>query len=109
MRDGRAGYRHWRDCASMAPMSSDHTGLQAILQSADAESATQQLAMELVAQPRGRRERLIRCLRALYRDGIVRSGQPADTARRLGVLLEIRLRAEVAHIEARGGGTVGTA
>jgi hypothetical protein len=52
---------------------------------------------------------MIQRLRTLYRDGIAKSGQPPDTAYHLGVLLEARLRAQVAHIEARGGGTVGTA
>jgi hypothetical protein len=90
-------------------MSSDHPCLHTILQSADAECATQRLAMELIAQPRDRRERLIRGLCALYRDGIASSGQPPDTAGQLGALLEVQLRAQMAHIEAHGGGTVGTA
>jgi hypothetical protein len=83
--------------------------LQAVLQLADAESLAQQLAMELLAQPPDRRERMIRHLRKLYRDGIVMSGEPRDTAGHLGALLEARLRAQVADIEARGGGTAGTA
>jgi len=52
---------------------------------------------------------LIRHLRDIYCDGIARSGQPPATADRMGELLEARLRDQVAYIEARGGGTIGTA
>jgi hypothetical protein len=90
-------------------MNTSNPALQAILQLADAEGATQQLAIEIISQPRGQRDRLIRRLRALYCDGIESSGQAPQTAGRMGDLLEARLRDQVAHIEARGGGTVGTA
>jgi hypothetical protein len=73
------------------------------------KGVTQQLAMEVIAQPRDRRERLIRHLGALYGDGIAQSGQSPQIAARLGDLLAARLRDQVARIEARGGGTVGTA
>ena len=94
---------------ALLAMNAFRPDLQAVLQLADAESLAQQLAMELLAQPPDRRERMIRHLRKLYRDGIVMSGEPRDTAGHLGALLEARLRAQVADIEARGGGTAGTA
>ena len=90
-------------------MNRSHPTLQAVLQLADADGVTQQLAMEVIAQPRDRRERLILHLGALYGDGIARSGQSPYLAARLGDLLAARLRDQVAQIEARGGGTVGTA
>jgi hypothetical protein len=90
-------------------MNRSHPTLQAVLRLADAEGVTQQLAMEVIAQPRDQRERLIRRLSALYGDGIARSGQSPLIAARMGDLLAARLRDQVAHIEARGGGTVGTA
>ena len=61
-------------------MNASHPALKAILRLADAEGATQRLAMEVIAHPRDQRERLIR-----------------------------HLRDQVAYIEARGGGTIGTA
>lgn len=69
-----------------------HPARRAILRLADAEGATQQLAMELIAQPPSRRDRLIRRLSELYCDGMVRSGPSPDTACHLGALLEARLR-----------------
>ncbi len=90
-------------------MNASHPALKDILRLADAEGATQRLAMEVIAHPRDQRERLIRHLRDLYCDGITRSGQPPVTADRMGELLEARLRDQVAYIEARGGGTIGTA
>jgi len=65
--------------------------------------------MEVIAQPREERDRLIRRLRDLYCSGIAGSGQSRRTAGQLGDMLEARLRDQVAEIEARGGGTVGTA
>ena len=68
-------------------MNASHPALKAILRLADAEGATQRLAMEVIAHPRDQRERLIRHLRDLYCDGIARSGQPPVTADRMGELL----------------------
>jgi hypothetical protein len=39
---------------------------------------------------------------------VARSGPPPDVAGRLGALLKVRLHIQVAHVEADGGGTVGT-
>ena len=86
-----------------------HPALHAILRLVDADGATQQLAMELIAQPREQRDGWIRRLRQLYCAGIARSGQPAHVTGRMGDLLEARLRDRVTEIELRGGGTVGTA
>ncbi len=83
--------------------------LHAILRLADADGATQLLAMEVIAQPRQKRDGLIRRLRELYCTGIARSGESLQTAGRMGDMLEARVRSHVAEIEARGGGTVGTA
>lgn len=83
--------------------------LRAIVRLADADGATQQLAMEVIAQPREQRDGLIRRLRALYCAGIAQSGQSLQTTGRMGDMLEARLRDRVAEIERRGGGTVGTA
>lgn len=81
----------------------------AILRAMDADGAPQRLAMEIVSQPRDQRDGLIRRLRILYCEGIARSGQSRQTVGMLGDVLEARLREQVADIEARGGGTVGTA
>lgn len=81
----------------------------AILLAMDADGASQCLAMEVVSQPRDQRDGLIRGLRILYCKGIARSGQSRETVGVLGDVLEARLREQVADIEARGGGTVGTA
>lgn len=81
----------------------------ALLRAMDAENAPQRLAMEIVSQPRHQRDGLIRRLRTLYCEGIARSGQSRQTVGMLGDVLEARLREQVADIEARGGGTVGTA
>jgi hypothetical protein len=83
--------------------------LRAIVRLADSDGATQQLAMEVIAQPREQRDGLIRRLRALYCAGIAQSGQSLHTTGRLGDMLEARLRDRVTEIELRGGGTVGTA
>ena len=81
----------------------------AILRVMEADGAPQCLAMEVVSQPRDQRDGLIRGLRTLYCEGITRSGQSRQTAGMLGDVLEAKLREQVADIEARGGGTVGTA
>jgi hypothetical protein len=81
----------------------------ALLRAMDADGAPQRLAMEIVSQPRDQRDGLIRRLRTLYCEGIARSGQSRQTVGMLGDVLEARLREQVADIEARGGGTVGTA
>jgi hypothetical protein len=93
----------------MATMHESHPALHAILRLVDADDATQLLAMEVIAQPRERRDALIRRLRELYCAGIAGSGHPSRIAGRLGEVLESRLRHWVAEIEARGGGIVGTA
>jgi hypothetical protein len=90
-------------------MNTSHPVLNAILRLVDADGATQQLAMEVIMQPREQRDGWIRRLRQLYSAGIVRSGQSLQTAGRMGDVLEARLRGHLAEIEARGGGTVGTA
>lgn len=81
----------------------------ALLRAIDADGAPQRLAMEIVSQPREQRDGLIRGLRTLYCEGIARSGQSRQTVGMLGDVLEARLREQVADIEARGGGTAGTA
>ena len=81
----------------------------AILRAMEADGAPQRLAMEVVSQPRDQRDGLIRGLRILYCEGIAKSGQSRQTAGMLGDVLEAKLREQVADIEARGGGTVGTA
>lgn len=83
--------------------------LRAILRLADADGATQQLAMEVIERPRAQRDGLIRRLRDLYCAGIVGSGQSRETAVQMGDMLEARLRDQVVEIEVHGGGTVGTA
>jgi hypothetical protein len=90
-------------------MNSSHPALSAFLRLVDADGATQQLAMEVISQPRAQRDGLIRRLRDLYCAGITKSGQPREIARRMGDILEARVRDHVAEIEVRGGGTVGTA
>jgi hypothetical protein len=90
-------------------MNHSHRALHAILRLVDADGATQQLAMEVIMQPREQRDGWIRRLRQLYCAGIARSGQSLQTAGRMGDVLEARLRGHLAEIEARGGGTVGTA
>jgi hypothetical protein len=90
-------------------MNKSHPALRAILRLADADGATQQLAMEVIAQPREQRDGLIRRLRELYCAGIAKSGQSRQTADQMGDMLEARLRDRVAEIVARGGGTIGTA
>lgn len=86
-----------------------HRALNAILRLADYDGATQRLAMEVIAQPRAKRDGWIRCLRDLYCAGMANSGHSAQTTRRMGDMLEARLRDRVVEIETRGGGTVGTA
>jgi hypothetical protein len=90
-------------------MNHSHPALQSILRLVDADGATQQLAMEVIARPREQRDGLIRRLRALYCAGIAGSGQSLQTAGKMGDMLEARLRHQVTEIEVRGGGTVGTA
>lgn len=90
-------------------MNNFHPALNAILRLVDADGATQQLAMEVIARPREQRDGLIRRLRDLYCAGMAGSGQSPQTAGRMGDLLEARLRHQVTEIEVRGGGTVGTA
>jgi len=90
-------------------MNRSHPQLHAILRLVDADGATQRLAMEVIAQPRERRDGMIRRLRDLYCAGLARSGQSRQIAVRMGDVLEARLRDRVAEIEVRGGGTVGTA
>jgi hypothetical protein len=90
-------------------MTTHHPALNAILRLVDADGATQRLAMEVIELPREQRDRLIRRLRQLYCAGMARSGHSALTAGTMGDMLEARLRDRVAEIEARGGGTVGTA
>lgn len=90
-------------------MNNTHPALHAILRLVDADGATQQLAMEVIARPREQRDGMIRRLRALYCAGIADSGQSLQTAGRMGDVLEAWLRHQVTEIEVRGGGTVGTA
>jgi hypothetical protein len=90
-------------------MNNSHPALHAILRLADADGATQQLAMEVIERPREQRDSLIRRLRQLYCAGIAGSGHSLQTAGRMGDVLEARLRDHVTQIEVRGGGTVGTA
>jgi hypothetical protein len=90
-------------------MNTSPAALRAILRLVDADGATQRLAMEVVAQPREHREGMIRHLRRLYSAGMAQSGQSYRTAGQMGDVLEARLRDRVAEIEARGGGTIGTA
>jgi hypothetical protein len=90
-------------------MNTSPPALRAILRLVDADGDTQRLAMEVISQPRERRDGMIRRLRDLYCAGMARSGQTFETAARMGDVLEARLRDRVAEIEARGGGTVGTA
>ena len=90
-------------------MNRPYATLHAILRLADADGATQRLAMEVISHPREQRDGLIRRLRDLYCAGIARSGQSHQTTDQLGAMLEARLRDRVAEIEAHGGGTVGTA
>ncbi len=90
-------------------MNNSHPALHAILRLVDADGATQQLAMEVIARPREQRDGLIRRLRDLYCAGIAGSGQSLQTAGQMGDMLEARLRDQVTEIEVRGGGTVGTA
>lgn len=90
-------------------MNHTHPAWRAILRLVDADGATQQLAMEVIAQPREERDGWIRSLRDLYCAGIAQSGQSPQTTGQMGDMLEARLRDQVAEIELRGGGTVGTA
>ena len=90
-------------------MNKSPPALRAVLRLADADGATQRLAMEVISQPRPQRDGLIRRLRALYCAGIARAGESRQTVGQMGDMLEARLRDRVAEIEARGGGTVGTA
>ena len=90
-------------------MNDSHPHLHAILRLADADGATQQLAMEVIAEPRERRDGMIRRLRELYCAGLARAGQSRQIVGRMGDALEARLRDRVVEIEVRGGGTVGTA
>jgi hypothetical protein len=90
-------------------MNESHPPLHAILRLVDADGATQQLAMEVIAQPREHRDGMIRRLRELYCAGLASAGQSRQIARRMGDALEARLRDRVVEIEVRGGGTVGTA
>ena len=90
-------------------MNNSYPALHAILRLVDTDGATQQLAMEVIMEPREQRDGWIRRLRELYCAGIAQSGQSLQTAGRMGDVLEARLRDHVAEIEARGGGTVGTA
>ena len=83
--------------------------LQALLRLVDADGATQRLAMEVIAQPRDKRDGMIRRLRDLYCAGLASAGQSRRIAGRMGDALEARLRDRVVEIEVRGGGTVGTA
>ena len=78
-------------------MNASHPALRAILRLVG-EEATQQLAMEVIAQPRDRRDLLIKRLRRLYCDGIASSGQSPQIASRMGDLLEARLREQVATL-----------
>ena len=89
-------------------MNASHPALRAILRLVG-EEATQQLAMEVIAQPREHRDGMIRRLRELYSAGLASAGQSRLIARRMGDALEARLRDRVVEIEVRGGGTVGTA
>jgi hypothetical protein len=86
-----------------------HPALHAILRLVDADGATQRLAMEVIAQPREQRDGLIWRLRHLYCAGIAGASQSRQAIDRMGDILEARVRDRVAEIEARGGGTVGTA
>ena len=90
-------------------MNDPHPALNAILRLVDADGATQRLAMEVIAQPREQRDRLIRHVRRLYCAGIAVDGQRRRMAEQMGDLLEARLRNRVTEIEIRGGGTIGTA
>ena len=92
-----------------SPMSMLPSVRNAILRVMEADGGPQCLAMEVVSQPRDQRDGLIRGLRTLYCEGIARSGQSRQTVGMLGDVLEAKLREQVADIEARGGGTVGTA
>jgi hypothetical protein len=83
--------------------------MNAILRLVDADGATQQLAMEVIAQPHEHRDGMIRRVRQLYCAGLASAGQSRLIARRMGDALEARLRDRVAEIVVRGGGTVGTA
>ncbi len=86
-----------RPCYQPAMMNASHPALRAILRLVG-EEATQQLAMEVIAQPRDRRDLLIKRLRRLYCDGIASSGQSPQIASRMGDLLEARLREQVATL-----------
>ena len=90
-------------------MNESHPSMNAILRLVGADGATQQLAMEVIAQPRDQRDGMIRRLRDLYCVGLAKAGQSRLMARRMGDALEARLRDRVVEIEVRGGGTVGTA
>jgi hypothetical protein len=96
-------------CYAGYTMNRSLSALHAILRLADADGATQRLAMEVIAQPPAQRDRLIRQMRALYCAGIARSVPSKATIARMGDVLESRVRDQVAEILARGGGTIGTA
>ena len=98
--DAQAASRRMRASVHVnqpAMMNASHPALRAILRLVG-EEATQQLAMEVIAQPRDRRDLLIKRLRRLYCDGIASSGQSPQIASRMGDLLEARLREQVATL-----------
>ena len=72
------------------------------------ESA-QRLAIDVIEYPSDKRDEVMRRMGILLTEIALEAGCTGDKAREFGTSMEEAIRSYVAEIEARGGGTVGTA